>query len=225
MRKWLILLSALSGTTASAAPAWTWVDANGTVHYSDRPVPGATQVELAGAHGDSARRRRRRARRARPAKRAAAPGALYQAIEIVSPAEQETLWNIGTVLPVQVRFQPALLPGHRYDLVFDGQRRNLNTTSPRVTLPDVFRGTHTLQVVVIDAAGAEVMRSAARTFFVQQTSVQNPNSPASRRQLAGSGDVRGCGPARRAARRAPTTSCRGFRRRSSCSTKACSSPT
>jgi hypothetical protein len=44
-----------------------------------------------------------------------------------------------------------------------------------VTLPDVFRGQHTLQVVVIDSAGAELMRSPSRTFFVQQTSIQNPN--------------------------------------------------
>ena len=84
------------------------------------------------------------------------------------------------MLNVQVRFQPALQPGHRYDLVLDGQRRNVNTTSPRVTLPDVFRGTHSLQVVVIDSAGAEVMRSPSRTFLVQQTSVQNPNSAIAR---------------------------------------------
>ena len=111
--------------------------------------------------------------------RASLPAA-YQAIDIVSPADQETLWNIGTMLNVQVRFQPALQPGHRYDLVLDGQRRNVNTTSQRVTLPDVFRGTHTLQVVVIDSAGAELMRSPSRTFHVQQTSVQNPNSAIAR---------------------------------------------
>ena len=98
-----------------------------------------------------------------------------QSIEVVSPAEQETLWNIGTNLPVQVRFQPALQSGHRYDLLLDGQRRNVNTTAPRVALPDVFRGEHTLQVVVIDSAGAEITRSPARVFFVQQTSTQNPN--------------------------------------------------
>ena len=55
MRKWLILLSALSGTAASAAPAWTWVDAEGTRHYSDRPVPGAEQVDLAGAQAFGSR--------------------------------------------------------------------------------------------------------------------------------------------------------------------------
>jgi hypothetical protein len=174
MRKWLILLSALSGTAASAAPAWTWVDANGTVHFSDRPVPGARQVELAGAQGFGTSA----AARARAGDQPAAPGAPYQAIEIVSPADQETLWNIGTALPVQVRFQPTLQPGHRYDLLYDGQRLNLNTATTRVTLPDVFRGTHTLQVVVLDSVGTELVRSQSRTFFVQQTSVQNPNSRA-----------------------------------------------
>jgi hypothetical protein len=167
-------LSALSATAASGAPAWTWTDANGTVHFSDRPVPGARQVELAGAQAFGSAGAARSA--SRPTGQGEAPpGAVYQ-VDIVSPAEQETLWNIGTVLNVQTRFQPGLQPGHRYDLVFDGQRRNVNTTNPRVALPDVFRGSHTLQVAVLDAAGAELLRSAPRTFFVQQTSVQNPSS-------------------------------------------------
>ena len=119
MRKWLILLSALSATTASGAPAWTWVDANGMVHFSDRPVPGAQQVELSGAQLSARGADRVDESRARPTPRC--PGALIRAIEVVSPAEQETLWNIGGMLSVQVRFQPALRPGHRYDLVLDGQ--------------------------------------------------------------------------------------------------------
>jgi|SRR5688572_15316965 hypothetical protein len=180
MRKWLILLSALSGTAASAAPAWTWVDANGTVHYSDRPVPGATQVELSTAQTIGTRVRPSAPRpTGQPETRA--ESAAYQSIEIVSPADQETLWNVGTQVPVQVRFQPGLQPGHRYDLLFDGQRRNLNTVASSVTLTDVFRGTHTVQVVVIDTQGTEIARSEPRTFIVQQTSTQNPNSRTSGR--------------------------------------------
>ena len=179
MRKWLILLSALSGTAASAAPAWTWVDANGVVHYSDRPVPGARQVELAGAQVIGTRSRASTPRVSGQAE--SGPATVYERIEILRPADQETLWNIGTTLPVQVRFQPALQPGHRYDVLLDGQRRNLNTVAPSVTIPDVFRGTHTVQVVVIDATGTELVRSETRTFFVQQTSTQNPNSRTSGR--------------------------------------------
>jgi hypothetical protein len=184
MRKWLILLSALSGTTASSAPAWTWVDANGTVHYSDRPVPGARQVELAGAQafGSQAPAAATPARTTATDSQAAAP---YRVVDIVSPADQETLWNLEGTLSVQVRFQPSLQPGHRYDLVLDGERRNINTATSRASLSDVFRGTHSLEVVVIDAAGTELMRSPSRTFFVQQTSVQNPNSVIGRQRPGG----------------------------------------
>jgi hypothetical protein len=119
-----------------------------------------------------------------------APGATqapYRAINISSPSEQQTLWNIGTTLNVQVEMDPPLSAAHRVDLALDGQRRNLNTASLQMTLPNVFRGTHTLQVVVIDAAGAEVMRSPTRNFIVQQNSIQNPNSPAARQRRANGG--------------------------------------
>jgi hypothetical protein len=173
MRKWLILLFALPATTASSAPAWTWVDANGTVHFSDRPVPGARQVDLAGAQGFGVVVPVPQGSRPAAPGQAAAP---YQSIEIVSPSDQETLWNIGTTLNVLVQFQPPLLPGHRFDVAIDGQRRNLNTTNPRTTVSGVFRGAHSLQIVVIDTTGTELMRSPPRTFFVQQTSIQSPTN-------------------------------------------------
>ena len=155
MRKWLILLSTMLVTAASGAPAWTWVDADGQVHFSDRPVPGARQVELTGAQGFGAPAARP-APVTTPAGAQPTPAATrtpYRAITIASPAEQQTLWNIGTVLSVQIELDPPLSTAHRVDLILDGQRRNLNTASLQVTLPDVFRGAHTLQVVVIDAAG------------------------------------------------------------------------
>jgi hypothetical protein len=188
MRKWLILLSTLLATAASGAPAWTWVDAEGQVHFSDRPVPGARQVELTGAQGFGAP-----ASRPAPATPAGAQpaqgtrAAPYRAIDISSPAEQQTLWNIGTMLNVQVDMDPPLSTAHRVDLILDGQRRNLNSASLQMTLADVFRGAHTLQVVVIDATGAEVMRSPTRNFVVQQNSIQNPSSPIVRQRRANGG--------------------------------------
>jgi uncharacterized protein DUF4124 len=176
MRKWLILLSALLVTTAGAAPAWTWVDNEGRVHYSDRPVPGATRIELTGAQGFSAPSAAARASRAPSSAATSEPadaGRGYRSISIVSPTDQETLWNTGGSVNVQVSMDPGLRTGHRIDLVLDGQRRNLNTASTQLTLADVFRGAHSVAAVVIDASGAEVARSPAVTVMVQQTSVQN----------------------------------------------------
>jgi len=181
MRKWLILFFALTATTASAAPAWTWTDADGQVHYSDRPVPGARQIDLAGAQafGGAAVQTTPQASSAPTAQQPRVAGP-YRTINILSPTEQETLWNIGGNLAVRVAFEPGLQAGHRFDLALDGARRNLNTVNPQQSLTDVVRGSHTLQVIVIDSAGTEVMRSPPRNFVVQQTSVQNPNAPLAR---------------------------------------------
>jgi hypothetical protein len=160
MRKWLILLSALSVTAASGAQGFG-------APIRSAAAPASTP--------------------ATPSSQGTAAGPGYRSINVVSPTEQETLWNIGTMLNVRVALDPPLQPGHRIDLVLDGQRRNLNTASLQNTLPDVFRGAHTLVVVVLDDAGAEITRSPARTFFVQQTSVQNPNSIAGRQRAASSG--------------------------------------
>jgi len=54
MLKCLIALTSLLSAAALAAPAWTWVDAQGRRHYSDRPVPGATQIELSDSQTFSA---------------------------------------------------------------------------------------------------------------------------------------------------------------------------
>jgi hypothetical protein len=181
MCKWLILLSALSVTSVSGAPAWTWVDANGTVHYSDTPVPGAKQIELTGAQAFGTPPRAQ-APTAAPAgaNPAPQPASPYRTFNVVSPAEQETLWNIGGNLNVQVVLEPRLQPNHRLDIVMDGQRRNLNATSLQLSLPEVFRGLHTIQAVVVDQRGTEISRSPATTFTVQQTSIQNPNAPLAR---------------------------------------------
>jgi len=188
MRKWLILLSTLLVTTAGSAPAWTWVDGNGQVHFSDRPVPGARQVELSGAQGFGAPAARPGPTAPTPAQ--PAPGKAqpaYRTINITSPAEQQTLWNIGTVLDVQLEIDPPLQLGDRVDLILDGQRQTLNTARQELSLSNVFRGAHTLQVVVIDAAGAEVMRSPTRNFVVQQNSIQNPSSPIVQQRRANGG--------------------------------------
>ena len=41
-------------------------------------------------------------------------------------------------------------------------------------MPNVFRGVHTVQAVVIDAEGRELQRSPPVPFVVQQTSILDP---------------------------------------------------
>lgn len=172
MLKCVIALTSLLTAAALAAPAWTWVDEQGRRHYSDRPVEGATQIELSESQtfsGGSARPAAGQAASATAEDPAAAPG--YSVLDIVSPTQQETLHNIEGNLSVRIATNPALQTGHRIDAILDGQPRTIGARSLDFILQEVFRGEHTLQVVIVDSGGDEVKRSAPVTFFVRQTSV------------------------------------------------------
>jgi hypothetical protein len=176
MRKWLILLLTLSTNLAHAAPAWTWTDGDGLVHYSDTPVPGAKRIELGTAQGfgpASGGSARRAAQTQAAAEGSTSDARTYSSVSLVSPTQQQTLWNTGGSLNVQLTTDPSLRAGDRVDLVLDGQRRNLDATSTQLTLANIFRGVHTLEAVVVDPNGRELGRSATTTFMVQQTSIAN----------------------------------------------------
>jgi hypothetical protein len=72
--------------------------------------------------------------------------------------------------------EPALQAGHRLDFYLDGQRVIIGSTASQLTVPDVFRGVHTLQAAILDASGREMQRSLVVTIMVHQTSIQNPNN-------------------------------------------------
>jgi hypothetical protein len=175
MRKWLIFLS-MTLATAASATTYMWTDENGQVHYSDRPHPGATVIDLRPAQGYASPSPRAEAP-AEPSSAEADTQTAYQRIEVSSPQSQETLWNIEGSLPVQVALEPSLRAGHHFGVYLDGQLVDVNTTSAQFTVPEVWRGVHTLQAVVLDSTGAEVVRSLAVVFQVQQTSLLNPNNP------------------------------------------------
>jgi hypothetical protein len=175
MGKWLIVVPMLYATALAAEPAWTWVDANGRRHYSDRPVEGATQVELPGAQGFDRSTPPPQATRTPAAAPTNTPPATasYRSFTIASPANEETLWNIGAILNVQIGIEPGLQPGHRIDAYLDGQRVAIGEQSQQFAIPEVYRGLHTLYAVIRDAGGREVRRSPPVTFMVQQTSIAN----------------------------------------------------
>jgi len=181
MRSWVLLASLLS-VAALGQQAYTWTDENGTVHYSDRPYPGAAEIDLRAAQGFAAPQP---TRPTQPTPTTSDEGSTeqqdpvqaYTAFNVLQPAQQETLWNIGAVLNVEVDLQPGLQAGHHLGVYLDGQLIDVGARTTQFQLPDVFRGTHSLQAVVLDPRGSEMLRSLAVTFTVQQTSILNPNNP------------------------------------------------
>ena len=173
MLKCLIALTSLLSAAALAAPAWTWVDGQGRRHYSDTPVEGATQIELAGSQTFTTGTAARPA--AQPQTQSSEQQTFsYSVVDIISPAPQETLNNVGGNLEVEVATYPPLRSSDHLDAILDGERIALGARSLTLTVPNVERGEHTLQVIVSGANGEQIKGSLPITFFVRQNSAVTP---------------------------------------------------
>jgi Domain of unknown function (DUF4124) len=184
MRTALILLLAIAATSAHAdtKTVWKWVDERGVTHYSDQPVPGATQVQL---NVGTSSRPRPSAEPSAPsapsapqqpaASTAASTERVYRNFEIWKPLREETIANTGGVVQVNVRVDPALNPQHRLSLYLDGK---LVEGFPRNTtdfeLKEVARGMHSVVAIILDPAGTKVQETSPIVFHVRQESVANP---------------------------------------------------
>ena len=168
----ILVLLGLLAAGAVVADAYTWTDEDGVVHYSDRPEPGATRIDIAQPNSARALSRPRSA----PTTDADSEGAAddagpfrYESFDVSSPGAEETLWNIEGVLNVSLSLTPALQPGHQVRVYLDGNAQIVSGTS--FQLNDVYRGVRNLQAEVLDETGQMMIRTRTNRFYVQQTSV------------------------------------------------------
>ena len=178
MRKCVLLFFTLVAVQVSAGPAWRWVDADGTVHYSDRPMPGAVEVYLPDSNTAPPRPQNTAVPATMPAPTPAGDAGesgQYAQLAISSPVAGETLWNIEGNLSVDVTVTPRVAQGHRLVLIVDGAQLPLQPSGTSFTVTEIYRGQHTVQAAILDLAGNAVLRSAPVQFTVQQPSLLNPN--------------------------------------------------
>ena len=165
----LLLALVLIPSVGVADAMYKWVDAQGNVHYSDKPAPGATKVDVPKARtftppleAAPAQNSETRSRQSQPQPRVAGG---YTAISISSPQDQQTLWNVPSVT-VSVSLQPSLQPGDSVTITLDGASQTVQGTS--ATFAEVDRGQHTVTASVGGVSAPPV------TFFVQKTSGKKP---------------------------------------------------
>lgn len=174
MRTTLLLLALLAAPALASQTVWKWTDANGVTHYSDRSVPGAVPMVLAGGNSSSAQASSSSSPDAasRPPANAGPP---YADFEIWQPAPEEVFINTGGVVPVNIRLNPTLQPGHSVFLYVDGRLLEGfpgNTLS--FELKEVPRGEHSVVAAVVDSQGTRVQETTSVRFTVRQESIAQP---------------------------------------------------
>ena len=175
-KKLIPVLLGLRLAFGAGAATYKWVDKEGRVHYSDKPVEGAERVDLpelptyAAPVEPTAQRNGREPRRPDT-------GPAYTRFEFISPKSEQVFWDLVGKLPVQLALEPGLRDGDRINIYLDGKLTgNSPTTSLGMTLEEVWRGSHSLKAVVVGPDGAARITAESGTFHVKQHSQKLPNT-------------------------------------------------
>jgi uncharacterized protein DUF4124 len=177
MKRALVILLGSLAVTSAFATTYVRVEADGTKTYSDRPIPGGQPIEIQAAQTYSAA-----PNSAQPDSNLPLEQRLLTQMDsfkydscTVQPKRDETFMNPESVA-IGVQLKPLLRPGDVVDMRIDGTTvGDAATTS--FTMRPVFRGTHTVSVVVKDRFGRELC-NANSSFHVHQPSLNSPTRQA-----------------------------------------------
>lgn len=179
----LPLPGALCALLVLAGPAtaqiYSWTDAEGNRMFSDQPRPGASTVELGPTNVIEP------PPIAAPAPSSSTPdeqqqqGGFYRELSITSPAHDSNIRSNEGDLTLVVQTDPPLGGSHLLRVSLDGVLSDSavpgnGAAMHQLTIGNVDRGSHEVAVVVVNARGEELQRSAPITVHLQRTSLNQP---------------------------------------------------
>jgi Domain of unknown function (DUF4124) len=167
-------LSLLAAFAVQAAVVYKWVDADGVVHFSDQPTPGAEKIYTSSSSAGTAASAPGSAAGSRQApKSAAASGLNYAEFSIVSPANDQTFFG-DDVIAVHLNLAPALKPNQSITWHLNGKQLEFPPDATSFPLPHLDRGAYTLAATITDQETSESQSSNSVTFYVRQPSELAP---------------------------------------------------
>ncbi|MCB1864980.1 MAG: DUF4124 domain-containing protein [Chromatiales bacterium] len=160
------VLLAFALIPAAARDVYRHIAPDGSVSFSDQPVPGAETIRLPEPRPAAPLNLPART----PAGTDAPQGPTsYSVLEMLEPEPEASVRSNQGQATVRVRLEPPLAEGDHLQVVVDGQVVPGELRSTSLQLNELVRGTHTVQVNVV-SAGQVVRSTAAVRFHMRQES-------------------------------------------------------
>jgi hypothetical protein len=173
MRRSAVLLSMLFALNAGATELWRWKDADGVVHYSDRPVQGAERIDVR-SQKSSGEITPKATAKVTPAPPPAQPVVNYTRCVVSSPTNDQ-VFNAVSAVDVSLALEPALQVDHQLQVLLNGRADpDWPAGALSRTLVNLNRGSYTLSVRVLDLNGRALCAGPTINFHVRQPSILAP---------------------------------------------------
>ena len=169
----LIMASAFLGEDASAGQKiYRTVDENGNPVFTDIPPRDAedrkTEIDVNPANTYQSGSARPVYEPGETAASDAEEESYYQILDVTSPSNNGNLRDNAGNVHIQGFLQPNLRTGHHLRLVFDGLMTELEADGLQFNLSNVDRGSHQVQLVVVNGQGSHLKSSQTTAFNLQR---------------------------------------------------------
>ncbi len=163
------LFFSLNTLQADSSEIYKWTDSNGNVHYSDKPAPGAEQVNIPTGEVFSSPSKEPEENPPEEKNTPAETG--YEKISIIEPADQTTIRNPQGTVSVALNLQPQLRKEDAVQVLVDGEPISPPKPATVFFLQNLTRGSHTITAQVVNSEGNILKTSDSITIFMMQPRV------------------------------------------------------
>lgn len=144
-----------------------WVDKDGNSHFSDTPAADHEEVQI---HEQNVFVNEKVANKTKSTQDPVDDQSekIDYVATIVSPIDDQALRSNGGTINIQVSTEPEKENNHKLQLYLDGQALGKPQISPTIQAQNIDRGTHQLQVHLLDADGRLLTKTQIVTVHVQR---------------------------------------------------------
>jgi len=165
----ICLCCAFSSMTAATTKIYHWVDENGKSHYSDTAALGTQEIHVVNTNIVKSDNVQPPTTRNNPSAVKADPAIIYQA-DIISPEDDRPLRSNDGSIDIQVKTTPEKEPTQKLQLFLDGRALGSPQISSTIRAENIDRGTHQVQVQLLDESGKVLARTQVVTVHLQRIS-------------------------------------------------------
>lgn len=167
MNKLFAVLSLTLVICASYAQIYKWVDRQGNVHYSDTPHQGAEVINIPEMQSDTKQipvttpssSEEREQQNTIKLKR-------QYNVTIIQPENGATIRNNQGHVKVIAQVEPNLISDDKLQILYDGTLLGEPQKTLEFEVNDMYRGSHTLEVQIVDNEGNVINNSDPITIYV-----------------------------------------------------------
>ncbi|MPY26523.1 DUF4124 domain-containing protein [Shewanella sp. YLB-07] len=162
-------------TLFAQATVYKWVDKDGKIHYSDKPIENSEAVEF---KSNTQNQIKLQIPKANASASNDDPESLTQyKLSIASPAEEETIRDNEGKITIMARISPDLESKHVLVLLMDGVVVGTPQTSPIFSLKDIDRGEHNFVIKAVAQNGKQLASTPPRKIYLHRAIISRQGTP------------------------------------------------